>query len=389
MAPASTSCSVPSPRSDRCGFKPYSFGIIGGGWYGCHIATSLRALGFRVKLFEQHNRLLHEASGNNQFRLHMGFHYPRHSDTRIQSRDGFLRFIERYPGLSRSVPHNIYAVPTHDSLVDYATYRSIMASSGVHFTEALPDGVEITNVSGVICTEERVLLLTKARAYFEAELKDALELGHHINRIDDAGDAVYIDDECFDFAIDATWGHYSKPEIPVVYEPTLLLFYEGPPDFPAVTLVDGPLCSIYPTEVSGLFTLSSVPHTPLGQFATPQEARAIRDGICKETVTEKRLLMEEQVKKYLPSFPHLFRYAGPQLAVKTKAVAAHEDRMCTVSRHGRRLSVMSGKIDTVFFATEQILSLIGTFQSPTVKETSSLRDDITMVNEKVYLNNVG
>jgi hypothetical protein len=131
--------------------RPFSFGIIGGGWYGCHIATSLRALGFQVKLFEQHKRLLHEASGNNQFRLHMGFHYARHSDTRIQSRDGFLRFIERYPGLSQSVPCNIYAVPTHDSLNDYGTYRTIMASSGVHFTEGAPPGIEMTNVAGMVC----------------------------------------------------------------------------------------------------------------------------------------------------------------------------------------------------------------------------------------------
>ncbi|KAI8287921.1 udp-glucosyl transferase family protein [Colletotrichum sp. SAR11_57] len=262
-------------------------------------------------------------------------------ETRIQSRDGFLRFIERYPDLSRCVPNNIYAVPTHDSLLDYGTYRTIMASSGVHFTEALPTSVELTNVSGVVCTSERVLLLTKARAYFEAELKDVLELGHRIRRVYDAGDAVYVDDECFDFAIDATWGHYSKPDIPVVYEPTLLLYYEGPPDFPALTLVDGPLCSVYPTEAPGLFTLSSVPHTPLGQFATAEEAQAVRDGICSEVIKEKRFFMEKQIEKYLPSFSRLFRYVGPQLAIKTKAVGAHDDRTCTVSRHGRMFSVMS------------------------------------------------
>src|SRR6185437_1524824 len=93
-------------------------GIIGAGWYGCHIALSLKALGFDVSVFERNNDILSEASGNNQFRLHQGFHYPRHHATRVQSRDGFMRFIERYPRLSREVPENIYAVPKEDSLID-------------------------------------------------------------------------------------------------------------------------------------------------------------------------------------------------------------------------------------------------------------------------------
>jgi L-2-hydroxyglutarate oxidase LhgO len=85
--------------------------IIGAGWYGCHIGSSLKTLGFDVTVFEQHARPLHEASGNNQFRLHLGFHYPRHHGTRVQSRDGFMRFMERYPYLSREVTE--ISTPSH------------------------------------------------------------------------------------------------------------------------------------------------------------------------------------------------------------------------------------------------------------------------------------
>lgn len=338
--------------------NPHTFGIIGGGWYGCHIAATLRSLGFHVKLFEQHKRLLHEASGNNQFRLHMGFHYARHSGTRIQSRDGFMRFVEHYPELSRIVPCNLYAVPTQDSLLDYNTYKAIMASSGVAFTEGAPPGIPITNVDGIMCVPERVLLLSKARAYFESALKGALELGRKISSIQEVDDGVLIDGESFDFVVDATWGHYTDLDLQVIYEATLLLYYEGPADFPAVTLVDGPLASVYPTEVPGFYTLSSVPHTPLGQFKTAAEARAARDEVSPATISAKRALMEEQIMHYLPTFLETFRYIGPQLSVKTKPLGAYDDRSCRVSRHGRVFSVMSGKIDTIFFAHERILSLI-------------------------------
>lgn len=408
--PRSPPDSARSPPPPHPSLGNLSFGIIGGGWYGCHVASSLRALGFRVRVFEQHGRLMHEASGNNQFRLHTGFHYARHRGTRVQSRDGFLRFIERYPGLSRAVPCNLYAVASRDSLVDYGTWNTIMASSGLHFTEGAGGvmsgssssnsisisinsssssggSVVMSNVSGVVRTAERVLLLTKARHYFEAELEGVLSLGHKVSRVEEHGDeTVSIDGEPFDFVIDATWGHYGRPpDVEVVYEPTLLLYYEGPHDFPAITLVDGPLCSVYPTEAPGLFTLSSVPYTPLGQFKTAEEARAVRDGIDAGAIRAKRKLMEDQISHYLPAFRRLFRYVGPQLAVKTKAVGAHADRSCQVHRRGRVFSIMSGKIDTVFYATERILSMIEAPRVPVVSNTlSSLRQDLAMLSSRAH-----
>ena len=36
--------------------KP-SVAVIGGGWYGCHVAYTLKERGFNVTLFEKENRL--------------------------------------------------------------------------------------------------------------------------------------------------------------------------------------------------------------------------------------------------------------------------------------------------------------------------------------------
>jgi len=335
------------------------------------------ALGFSVRLFEAHDRLFHEASGNNQFRLHQGFHYPRHSATRVQSRDGYSRFVERYPGLSQAVPENIYAVPHGDTLMDYPTYRLVMTSTGVDFSETAKCSVELTDIDGYLTTTERVLLLAKARAYFEGHLRDVLELGCKVSSIEEQDDRVLVQGEPYDFVVDATWGHFSPPDMDVIYEPTMLLYFEGPKTFPAITLVDGPLCSIYPTEERGVFTLSSVPHTPLGRFDTGAGARAIRDSVTSADVDRKVVLMTDQVSRYVPSFRDSFRFLGPQLAVKTKPIGASDDRSCHVWKRGRVFSVMSGKIDTVFFAVERILALFEADQgieAPDVRST--LRQDI-------------
>ena len=362
-----------------------SFAIIGGGWYGCHIAASFRSLGFNVTIFEEQNRLLHLASGNNQFRLHMGFHYPRHYATRMQSRDGFSRFVERYPGLSRPVPDNIYAVPRGDSLIDFLTYKLIMTASGVDFTELAEPPPMLTNVEGCLRTAERVLLLDTARRYFAQRLHPFLVLNHRVEAIEERGDAVFVDGRRFDFVIDATWGHLTRPPIDLFYEPTILLYYEAQGEakgeakgtFPAITMVDGPLCSIYPTEDPSIFTLSSVPHTPIGRFDTGAEAHRALAGVDRAFVKEKTARMEQQILRYVPGFKDAFRFMGPQLSIKTKPAGSFDDRSCCVYRSGRIFSVMSGKIDTIFFAVERILSLIEALPEEVPGDSGSgLRNEI-------------
>ena len=351
--------------------------IIGAGWYGCHIGSSLKMLGFDVTVFEQHARPLHEASGNNQFRLHLGFHYPRHHGTRVQSRDGFMRFMERYPYLSREVGENIYAVPRTESLIDFSTYRLIMTSTGIEFRETGDSSVPIREVAGMMLTAERVLLIEQSRRYFQEQLGASLVLNHRVSAIQNEVECVRVEGEAFDLLIDASWGQQLGMPMPFFYEPTILLYYETDEPFPAVTFVDGPLCSVYPTEDPSIYTLSSVPHTPLGRFNLIGEARRARDSVSLETVNAKVAAMEQQVSRYLPTFREHFRLVGPQLALKTKPVGSFDDRSCSVFRRGRIFHVMSGKIDTIFFAMERILSFIESSQSRGFATLASpLRHDI-------------
>ncbi len=359
----------------------FRIGIVGAGWYGCHIGSSLASLGFDITVFDRRERLLTEASGNNQFRLHLGFHYARHAVTRIQSRDGFQRFVERYPSLSVEVGRNIYAVPRYQSLMDFSTYKLVMASSGIDCVETEDTGGLLTDIEGALLTRERVVLLEQARLFFEERLAGRQRLGEDVRSVRSMERGAEINGERFDYVIDATWGQLRKPPIAVFFEPTILLYYEAKQDFPAVTFVDGPLCSVYPTEDPAIFTLSSVPHTPLGQYETPGEAFGRRAQVNKELVTAKRLAMEAQVTANIPAFRDCFRFAGVQLSMKAKPAGRVDDRACYVFREGNVFSVMSGKIDTIFHATERVLAMIeaehaGAGGAP---RPSSLRQQIVSV----------
>lgn len=338
----------------------YKFGIIGAGWYGCHIASSFKALGFSVTVFDSEKNILNKASGNNQFRLHQGFHYARNYRTRVQSRDGYMRFIERYPTLSDPIKHNLYAVPNSDSLIDFLTYRLIMTSSGIEFYEVKPSQFELTNCSGVLLTDERVMRTDKARDLFKLRLDGNLNLDQKITSVEEKGDKVYLNGEEFDYIVDATWGSVSKIDHPVFFEPTILLYYRSKIGSYALTMVDGDLCSVYPTDKEDVFTLSSVKHTPLGRFDSMLDARSFLNQVDSKLIEVKRRLMEEQVSRYMPDFCEKFEYIEPQLSVKTKIAGATDDRSCYVAKHGRKFVVMSGKIDTIFYASETILSMIET-----------------------------
>ncbi|MCH8179346.1 MAG: FAD-binding oxidoreductase [Proteobacteria bacterium] len=341
--------------------------IVGGGWYGCHIASSLHAHGVEVALFEKNGRLFDEASGNNQFRLHQGLHYARSASTRYQSRDGYHRFVERYPKLSRTVESNIYLVPKETSLIDYDTYFSIMLSSGINLDKVPLNSIDWLNRSafeGAIRCDERVVLTSSARAHFESRLDGLVRLHHRVTDLQVRDDKVRIDGEHFDYMIDATWGalsFHATRDQQVFYEPTLLLYYRqrgGDNVFPAVTLVDGALWSVYPTEDDRMFTLSSVTHTPLANCRSKDEAYAVLADVTSDLVARKRALMEKEVQPYMPEFLERFEFVGPQFAIKTKPRGLSENRACGVDVQGRYIGVQSGKIDNIFFANDRILGLL-------------------------------
>ena len=54
----------------------------------------------------------------------------------------------------------------------------------------------------------------------------------------------------------------------------------------------------------------------------------------------------------------MFEYVGPQLSVKTKIYGKSDDRSCSVEYNDKCITVMSGKIDTIFHAMEQVQNYI-------------------------------
>ena len=334
--------------------------IIGAGWYGCHLATSLKNFGFNVSVFEKKREIFTGASSKNQNRLHLGFHYARDASTRDQTKKGFEEFKKQYGFVLEDVYTNIYAVPEIESQICPETYRLTMVSSGLYFDQINPKRFGIDRCKFGFKTQEKIINWKKAKIYFENKLKDNLHLSSKIEKIENFNDTVIVNGKKFDFLVDCSWGQLNLFKNNIFFEPCILLRYKllnETQNF-ALTLVDGSLPSFYPESGSKTFTLSSVSQTPLGKFSSWDRAVDVIEKTDIDTIDKKIDKMEAEIKFYYPSFSKHFEFIEPQMSIKTKTFHRSAQRKCTVKRQGRVIEIMSGKIDTIFSAQNEMFFLM-------------------------------
>lgn len=243
--------------------------VVGGGWYGLHIAATLLSEGHEVEIWEAEEEVLRGASRQNQLRLHQGFHYLRSHVTRAQALSGFGRFMANYGFLTREVNGNLYTVSERESLLDAQTCHQIMHAEGMNFREVpVEDLAFLRGVSSAWFCDERLIIPSSSRDYFMNLLGTKIKLGRLVEwrgSWEETFETVLGE---FDWFIDATYKSLTPPQVSLVYEATLLGSVSLSRSLPnAITMTDGPLFSIYPTDQAES-SVSHVSHSILGQFST-------------------------------------------------------------------------------------------------------------------------
>lgn len=112
---SSSGCAPDSDHREADIVEVLRVAVVGGGIFGAVSALRLAELQHRVTLFERLPELMQGTSrvGN---RLHLGFHYPRHSETAHQCMRGYERFKKEFsPAIIPGVT-NAYFIATEGSL---------------------------------------------------------------------------------------------------------------------------------------------------------------------------------------------------------------------------------------------------------------------------------
>ena len=311
--------------------------IVGAGWYGLHTARLLNGLGLDVVVHESRQSIFKGSSGYNQNRLHLGYHYPRDYKTRVQSRQGFNRFKAEYPNISQPLEKNWYAV--HEkSILDFDTYRNIYAFEQYDFSIESPKEL---NLGRVINTNEEFINPEVALGYFSS-LGLNIQLNSLINEV--TWNRLKKDS----FVIDCTYGGLNFLSYPNHQQRHFLTFIirnlTSELVFDALTVMDGEFYSIYPYKKNDdLFTLTGVVE---GVLSCPKVS-------AKEVKRRYKALTSKIIKDY-PNFEIDFAFEGFFVSRKFLPISNSDRRTTEFYRREGSLSIIGGKIDTIFEIDEYI-----------------------------------
>lgn len=322
--------------------------IIGCGWYGAHIAMVLKRLNIDFIIAEAESEIFTKTSYNNQNRLHLGFHYPRNKTTRDLCKNGYDRFLKQYAHLTQKVDNNIYCI-TNESNLDFGTYKIIMDSIDANYEEEKDD--KITNIEGMIRTEEMFIDNVKVKEYFEKELKEYICINWKITNdyLKNAGSR-------HEYIFNCTNNTFNIQE-DFFYEKTISLIYEKnkPDKITSYTLMDGLFSSLYPYNIKKQqYSLTDVEWTPLIKTTNYNDIKNYK-YVDIEIIREK---MEEKFSKYYNDFLNDFTYKTYFTSLKIKKKNNSDERDCYINKDGNIINVCCNKITGIFKFEDYILSLI-------------------------------
>ncbi|GEM_PF-1070117 len=250
--------------------------IIGSGIFGTNCAIEF-GKHFDVTLFERHDSLLKEASFVNQYRHHMGHHYPRSVQTVkdiIQARGPFEALYEK--ALIKDFP-TYYCVAKEGSRVSGDEYIQFCQDNQLPFTLEYPDVSYVNRdlistsiktfefiynypklhelVTSYLATNKNILVKLNSEVInctLEADGRKRLTIKHQ--------DREYTED--YDFVINVTYADINKFAYWLQFPIKLIridlvqaLIVKVPIPKISFAIMDGPFTNMVPTADDHLFTL--------------------------------------------------------------------------------------------------------------------------------------
>jgi hypothetical protein len=313
--------------------------IVGGGWLGCHVASKLKSQNHKVTIFEKSN-IFFGSSFYNQNRLHKGFHYSRNQKTRKLCYNTFNLFINDYKFLTDDIPNNYYVIPQDKSLIDFGTFKSIFNHENILFIETNLD--LLSNIEGSIIVDEKYINPIKSKNYFNNILKD------NVVKKEIKDKDLNILSKENDLVINVT-NNFLQPIHDHYYELSLTLVYVKliENNFGSITMVDGPLFSIYPFNDKE-YTVTDVQYTPMYVSTNLKDIYKYKNTINNNIINNIKFKIEEKISYYYGGFKTHFEYKEYYTSIKVKKMSESADRSPTIICDDNIVTCVTGKIQGIY-----------------------------------------
>lgn len=340
--------------------------IIGAGIFGSTIAFVLARDGWHVRLVDQASSICSGASGNNLFRLHHGYHYPRSLATAKESFEASTLFLEEYDAaVLAGIPH-YYAVAKSGSKINASEFINHCNLLGLSIQDASSADISFDHIEQLFLVDESRLDISILKNEIMSRLiRENVEISLNSRfRLDDYGN--------YDFYIIAAnsgnsdvlnkFGFVYPARQYELCEVAVLDFSDLQFNFDLVVL-DGDFISFSPFGVSSKYLLYHVKHSVLYReisksLSLPGEFQSLVNncGITFVPHFSRYREMLSEAAKFIPKLSNAC-YAGSLFSVRSTLpnVDNTDERPSFVEWHSSNvLSVFSGKIVTAVKVARQV-----------------------------------
>lgn len=360
--------------------KAKTVAIVGGGIFGITAALEL-AKKIKVTVFEKENDIFSGATYVNQYRHHLGYHYPRSIETVKECRESKKDFEGVFGKAIVPIFPYYYSVSKHDSKTSPQDYLNFCHRENLPFNIEYPDKkfLDPKKVDVSIKVPETVYDFPTLKRIAEKNIKKTkniemrlknLVTGGKINY--DGGKTIFVESRGrrqsfdFDYLINATYSNYNLlckafglPRKNLQFELVELLIIKLPVRGKiGVTVMDGPFTCILPLWETGYFTLGHV-EASVHQRETIDEEEA---PVVKEwgRIRSKK---EKIIKDSLEFLPILKDATFIRSLYITRAVNPENEiddgRPTEIKKHGSGFfSVFAGKIVTCITTAKELARII-------------------------------
>lgn len=369
--------------------KKYDWVVIGAGIYGLYAAILLAKQGKKIVILERDPISFGRASFVNQARVHLGYHYPRSISTAIKSIKYFERFNKEFKFAINNNFKKIYAISDRYSYTDGEQFKKFCQRAHIPCKEVeASDYFTTDSVESTFETEEYTFEASKIRDYLLSQLDQfpnaEIKYKTFITEVskNNAQYQLKLNNDTkitTEAVINASYAStnqiaqlFGLTKFKVKYEICEIILCNTPKlKNIGITVMDGPFFSIMPFGLSGQHSLTSVTYTPhltsnndlptfscqrLNPNCSPLNLDNCND--CPARPMTAWTHMQQIAKKYLVAANDI-TYSESLFAIKPilKASEVDDSRPTLIrelSKQPRFLSVLSGKINTIYDLEEHL-----------------------------------
>jgi glycine/D-amino acid oxidase-like deaminating enzyme len=353
--------------------------VIGGGFFGCYLASYLKNYFEQVTLLEESDTLLSRASYSNQARVHSGYHYPRSALTALRSKANAPRFKGEFGFAINDQFEKYYAVSREHSHISAAQFRKLFQRLGLPLTTA-PARVtrlfDMRTIEEVFAVEECAFDATRLREFYVDHLskrKVDLRLRARAARVRNSGPEDLLVD-----VVSGATGESSELEARYVFnctysginqllessglnradlrhELTEMCLIEVPEELKnlGITVMCGPFFSCMPFPAAGLHSLSHVRYTP--HFSWSDRSEKLQSPSDLLAANPRISNFEKMIRdsaRYMPGIldsKHIKSLWEVKTLLPTSDFSSSRPILFSPSAEVPSLiSVLGGKIDNVY-----------------------------------------